>query len=165
MPETYEPIATSSPTTNPTTIVFSSIPNTYTDLVLVTTTKASSGVDLWIRLNSDTGTNYSYFVLTGDGSAASVARASNSSSGLLTDYSGAPGSNNNNITITHFMNYSNTTTYKTVLSRANNAAGGVDLVSTLWRSTAAIDSLTLRFTTAATFSSGTVATLYGIKAA
>ena len=164
---TYEPIATSSPTTNPTEIIFSSIPSTYTDLVLVVTAKSPGGGNIYVIVNSDTSSSYSWTNVYGTGSATGSTRASSNAYGLLIDYYGGPGNNNNQITIANFQNYSNTTTFKTCISRSNNAALGVDAVVSLWRSTSAINSLKLGLGTARTdtFSTGTVATLYGIKAA
>ena len=166
---TYEPIATTSPTTNPTELIFNSIPSTYTDLVLVVTAKASpDGGDIYIKVNDDTNSNYSWTNLWGNGGAVGSARTSSGSLGLLVDYYGTVGNNNNNhLLIANFNNYANTTTYKTCISRSNNAAGGVDVVTTMWRQTEAIGSLKLGIGSARTdtFSTGTVATLYGIKAA
>jgi hypothetical protein len=166
MPATYEPIQTISPTTNPTEILFSSIPSTYTDLVLVVTAKVNLGEDIYIRVNADSGTNYSATILYGTGSTAGSDRVT-SQTALLVDYYGVPSTANNHLLIANFNNYSNATTFKTCLSRSNNAASGVDAVVSLWRSTAAITSLNLGLGTSrvSTFSTSTVATLYGIKAA
>jgi hypothetical protein len=62
------------------------------------------------------------------------------------------------------MNYSNATTYKTMLSRANNGAAGVDAIANLWRSTAAISSITVKIT-GGNMKAGSTFTLYGIAAA
>jgi hypothetical protein len=165
MPATYEPIATNTVTTTVATVTFSSIPGTYTDLILVMAGKTTTGTDVYVRINSDTSTNYSFIVLSGTGTASNAGKSINNDGGILTDSYGWVENNNKNITITQFMNYSNATTYKTVLSRANNggSTGGVDLIAATWRNTAAITSLTLR--SASSFVSGSTATLYGIKVA
>jgi hypothetical protein len=62
------------------------------------------------------------------------------------------------------MNYANTTTFKTHISRSNNSSNFVMATVGLWRSTAAITSITLLTNTADTFSVGSTFTLYGIKA-
>jgi len=164
MTATYEKIATNTLGSSTATVTFSSISSAYTDLIVVAAMKTSVGKNVYIRCNGDTGSNYSYTYLSGSGSATDSGRGSNLSSGLLVAVYGEPAANNNNITIINFNNYSNTTTYKTVLSRANNAATGVDALVSLWRSTSAINSLEFRFTDATTFSSGSTFTLYGIKA-
>jgi len=165
MPRTYEPIARQTLTTSAATVTFSSIPSTYTDLVLVINAFASTGADIWIRCNEDSGSNYSFTALYGTGSAAGGDKNSNLSQGLLTDYYGTPSSTEPNICIVQFNNYSNSTTYKTSISRANRANSGTDAVVSMWRNTAAITSLTLRFNGNPTFSTGSTFTLYGIKAA
>jgi hypothetical protein len=62
------------------------------------------------------------------------------------------------------MNYSNSTTYKTILSRGNVTGTGIDLNVSLWRSTAAITNITVTSFTS-TYTAGSTFTLYGIKAA
>jgi hypothetical protein len=66
--------------------------------------------------------------------------------------------------IINFMNYSNSAAYKTVFSRANNAATGIDAVVNLWRNVAAITSIYVYVPTGA-FAVGSTFTLYGILAA
>lgn len=165
MPATYDPITTQTLGSSAATVTFSSIPQTYTDLVLVLNATSSSAANSYVRLNSDSGTNYSWTALYGDGSTAGSDRASNTANGVLMDYYGYPTTTNPNATIMQFMNYSNTTTFKTVLSRANQASSGADVIISMWRSTSAITSLTLRFTGSQTWSTGSTFSLYGIKSA
>ena len=161
---TYEAIATQTTSSAVASVTFSSIPATYTDLVLVYSAALSTVYDLYFRLNGDTASNYSYTVLYGTGSAAGSSRTSQAFGSL--DYYGTPnttlGATNN---ITQFMNYSNSTTYKTTLTRSNNAASGVDALVNLWRNTAAITSIQIGTFTTPTISSGSTFSLYGIKAA
>jgi hypothetical protein len=110
-----------------------------------------------VQLNSDTGTNYSITRLYGDGSAASSDRFSTQNYLDLGYFQG----NLNNTSIIQFMNYSNTTTFKTILNRWNTPALVAALVG-LWRSTAAITSIKLFNSTAVNLKSGTTFTLYGI---
>ena len=160
---TYTPIATTTLGSNAASYTFSSIPSTYTDLIVVCRAGAVSNSDLTFRVNGDTGSNYSTTNLNGDGSTAGSARTSNVTIGYFTYY-GSIETFGNSVHIAQFMNYSNTTTYKTVLARANNASRGVDAVVNLWRSTAAINSITL-IGQNANILSGSTFTLYGIAAA
>ena len=142
-------------------VTFNSIPQTYTDLVLISSGVLSSGSlrGILCQLNGDTGTNYSGTFLDGDGSSASSSRDTNDGS-LVAGLS----SNINTWTnITHFMNYSNTTTYKTVLARANTP-NYVRAAVSLWRSTAAINSIKI-FDSAYNFNTGSTFSLYGIQSA
>lgn len=162
---TYEPIATTTLGSAANTLTFSSISGSYTDLVLISTAVASSSpADLYLRFNGDTANNYSATVLSGDGSAASSTRFTNDAVGIILDYYGSAGTSVGHICIAHIMNYSNATTYKTVLSRANRADSGTDAVVGLWRSTAAITSVTVR-TTGGNLAAGSTFSLYGIKSA
>jgi len=61
------------------------------------------------------------------------------------------------------MNYSNMTTYKTSLIRYSQIGSWFGELATLWRSTAAINTITLT-TGTSTFNIGSTFTLYGIKA-
>jgi hypothetical protein len=167
MPTTYEPIATTTLSTTATSVSFSSISGSYTDLVLVVRASVDSGDDLRFRINDDTGTNYSYTTLYGTGSAAGSTRGSNQSSGNSSYYGGVSTTLGNSVQILHFLNYSNTTTNKTILSRANQAGSGVDANVNLWRSTSAITKITLAKGSSfgGTFQSGSTFTLYGVKSA
>ena len=171
MPKTYEPIATNTLGSAATDITFSSIPSTYTDLVLVTATfgsRAANADSLAIRFNSDTGSNYSYTYIIGDANGAASGRASSQTNIWCGNFSSNNVANPSPIII-QIQNYANTTTFKTVLARQNAIAGG-GYTSTginvgLWRSTTAINSITVRSETGSNFSAGSTFTLYGIKAA
>jgi hypothetical protein len=162
---TYTPIATTTLGSNQTSYTFSSIPSTYTDLVLVVVGKMVSGAyDTALRFNGDTGTNYSRTVLTGDGSVAASGR-STSTNVMYIDANGVKDTTFNSNDIIHIMNYANTTTYKTAISRSNNAATGVDASVGLWRNTAAITSVEVLAFSSGTWATGSTFTLYGIAAA
>ena len=165
---TYTPIATTTVSgTSTATVTFSSIAGTYTDLVLVASgTLIGSTQNLEMRLNSDSGTNFSRTTLSGTGSAANSGRTT-SASQIRLDVYGYWGTTSPTTTIVQFMNYSNATTYKTFLARANNAGTGVDAEVGLWRSTSAITQIDLYPTVGTTekFAAGSTFTLYGIAAA
>jgi hypothetical protein len=162
MPSTYEPIATTTLGSGVTNLTFSSIPSTYTDLILVCNGNTAAAANNYLQFNGDNGSNYSATRLSGDGSAASSAR-STSATQILLDGFGYWTTGYNANKVIHIMNYANTTTNKTVLTRANNASIGTDAIVGLWRSTAAITSI--RFNSDSTLQAGSTFTLYGIKAA
>ena len=169
MPKTYEPIATYTVPSAQSSYTFNSIPITYTDLVIVAVPATTSGNDnLGMRVGNgsvDTGTNYSVTVITGNGSAAASDRNTNQTS-FLCDYYGSTGATlGNNIKTIQIMNYSNTTTNKSILVRANRPDSGTDAIVGLWRSTVAINTITLFGRGGSSFATGTTFTLYGIKAA
>jgi hypothetical protein len=159
---TYTQIASTTLGSAASTVTFSSIAGTYTDLVLVSnwSITVGSGASLYARVNSDSGTNYSYTNLVGNGSTATSARQS-AVNVIVLEVAAYSGSAN---TIASFMNYANTTTYKTILHRENNAGSVSAAYVNLWRNTAAINALEL-FTSTSTFVAGSTFNLYGITAA
>ena len=160
MAATYEPIATTTLGSAQANVEFTSITGTYTDLVLIAVTQiGSSGDYLGVQFNSDTGSNYSRTRLSGNGTSASSER---DSSVVRLNFYAQPTSNFavNKIDI---FNYSNTTTYKTVLCRTDQAALSTNAYVGLWRSTSAITSIKL--IGPSNFSSGSTFTLYGIASA
>jgi len=156
---TYSPIASQTLGSATSSVTFSSIPQGYTDLVLVIAgNNSSSTYSPYIQFNGDTGTNYSITNLYGTGSAA----ASTRSSSTATAYFGSLGATQGNA-IVQIQNYSNSTTYKTALIRINDAGFRVYASVMLWRSTAAITSLTVFNESPGTFASGTTFSIYGIQ--
>lgn len=157
---TYSTISTTTLNSNVASYTFSSIPGTYTDLILVYTGTGDNG-DLYLQFNGDTGANYSATNLAGNGSTAFSNRATNS------DTSYVPGnirSTTQSSPITHIMNYSNTTTFKTSISRSGSSDYEIQLRVGLWRNTNAITSIIVK-NTGGNLNSGSVLTLYGITAA
>lgn len=163
MPSTYTPIATQTLGSSAASVTFSSIPSTYTDLVLILNLKSVSGSTAYPRIvyNSDTGSNYSVTYITGDGSTATSGRTSNSP-GYITGYTVESSTEFNFNGIYHIQNYSNTTTNKTLIGRCNNATGHTEAIVTLWRNTAAISNIDVTNSNA-NFAIGCTFTLYGIK--
>ena len=160
---TYTPIATTTLGSAQATVTFSSLAS-YTDIVLVMQAKNSAGdSNVRLRFNSDTGSNYSSTFLDGNGTSAFSSRTTSATFAYLDNY-GQIGNNFNSNIIVNIMNYGNSTTYKTIISRANNAAMGVDAIVSLWRNTAAITSLILS-QGGNNFDTGSTFTLYGIAAA
>jgi hypothetical protein len=162
---TYTPIATTTISgTSTASYTFSSIPGTYTDLILVQSVGNNSGSGsggVRIRYNGDTGTNYSWTYLVGNGSSAFSGRVSNQTFydiGIQND------TTNFAVITTHIQNYSNTTTNKTAVTRGSASTTEESTNASLWRSTSAISSLTI-IKTDGNFKEGSTFTLYGIASA
>ena len=166
MPATYEPIATSTLGSNSAGITFSSIPQTYTDLVIVCVgTIVTNGNSVVVEVNGDTNTLGSFTFIVGNGSSDRTNNRSYVNTGWNVGYS-----NTEICTSTiNFFNYTNTTTFKATLARATNANGsslpGAEESVSLWRSTSAITSLKVFTGGGGDLQAGFIATLYGIKAA
>lgn len=151
-----------------TAITFSSISSAYTDLVIAASFLPSVSTNQpYIQFNADTGTsttNYSTTSLRGDGSSAASGRHTNQYGWFPVPGPGIGTNGNPEPWLINIMNYSNTTTYKTGLSRFNNAASIVAADVHTWRSTAAITSVTITMESG-NFASGSTFSLYGIAAA
>jgi hypothetical protein len=168
VPSTYEPISTTTLSSAAATITFSSIPNTYTDLRLIFVGKSSvAGNDVNLYFNGDNnGTTYSRTSLLGNGTAASSTRET--SAPVIRVSASAAGQST---TIPTFISvdifsYTNSIN-KTVLTMWNGDrnGSGYSLPSVgLWRNTAAITSVSFN-SASGNFPIGTIATIYGIKAA
>ena len=161
---TYTPIASQILSTSTATVTFSSIPQNYTDLVLVINGNTNSDDEVRLRFNNDSGSNYSEIGIYGNGSGPSVTKYTNTSYGQLGGIYTSSGVGTNIIQI---MNYANENTYKTVLARASSGNYAQARVIT-WRgstgsSTEAINRIDF-YSASGTFSSGTIFTIYGIAA-
>jgi len=155
------------------TITFSSIPQTYTHLQIRGIARENSGAgtsinDLLVRFNSDSGANYRYHYLRGNGTAASAGTAGSQT------YAWALGTSQAGSTASVFtgnvldiLDYTNTNKYTTTRSLSGtdfNGSGIVDFISNLWLNTAAITSITIT-TGGNDFAQYSSFALYGIKAA
>ena len=160
---TYTPIATQTLGSAAASITFSSIPGTYTDLRLVLTcTSSSANSDILLTFNGDTATNYSRTYLVGLGSSA-ISGSPTSQNNIPLDGWGASTTVPQMYSVDIFS-YAGSTN-KTLLCSASeddNGSGRVTIEVGLWRNTSAITSITLGSTGVITFSTGTIATLWGI---
>ena len=156
MPITYEPIATTTLGSGTASVSFTSIPSTYTDLFLTIGGAASSAQGMFLYFNNDTAANYSRTLVYGDGSSALSSRSSDHK---VLEIGTAISTITANV-----MNYSNATTYKTTLTRGGSAANLTIAQVGLWRNTTAINRIDVT-TGTGTMNTGTVLTIYGIKAA
>ena len=168
MPKTYTPIATTTLSSTSSSIIFSSIPSTYTDLVLKVTFQVTSTTGGILKINGDIDANYSRTSLNGTGTAVTSNRSSNASDGIVWASGNSPSTSaQNKWTIMEFDFFSYTgSTFKTALQRWSNdlnGSGQVGIHANLWRSTSAITSLELTTVSGTNvLASGTTATLYGI---
>jgi hypothetical protein len=170
MASTYEKIATTTLGSAAASTTFSAISGAYTDLVLVINNYFSSASTPYISLqfNSDTTSNYSSTHLEGNGSAASSNKFT-ADTLMYFGYTVASSTTpSNGMAIINIMNYSNATTYKTVLGRVgiiNGTLPGTSATVGLWKKAPeAITSILIKMN-AGNLNSGCVFTLYGIKAA
>jgi hypothetical protein len=165
---TYNPLQSITLASNASSVTFSGISQDYTDLVLVSQTQqVTSSEDLAIRFNNDSTSVYSRTYICGDGSTAHSGRSTSQSYIILDHHGTPPTSTSFGSSIVNIPNYSNTTLNKTVLNR-NGSIDSPQAIATvanvgLWRSQAAITSITVLCTNSSNLKAGSTFDLYGIK--
>jgi len=167
VPTDFESIATVSVSgSNVSSITFSSIPSTYVHLQIRAFLVSGYSANNQFRFNGDSGNNYTWHQLQGDGSGASV-YASNPTSnppwGLNSGNSSYP-----MVSIIDILDYANTNKYKTVRTLSGNDGTGttasrVGLYSSVWMSTSAVTSIVLYNDGGSTIAPNSRFALYGIK--
>ena len=165
MTATYEKIATNTLGSTSSSDSFTSISGAYTDLkiVIVAGQNPLNNAISW-QYNSDTGSNYSNTLMLGNGSSAISFRQSDQP--RISGFGDFGSSALSSLVKIDINNYSNTTTYKTAITRLDSITKGRTVASvSLWRSTSAITSIAFSFENGSdTFPTGSTFTLYGIKA-
>jgi hypothetical protein len=160
---TYVKLASQTLTSITTNITFSNIPQGYTDLVIHVNYKANNGGKyLTMTLNGDSATNYSRTELLGNGTSATSQRLINEPYAYLSSVFAPTGEWAT--FLVNLNNYSNSTTFKTILTRGNNISSGATAVVNLWRSTTPITTILLT-ALGSGYDVGSTFTIYGIKAA
>jgi hypothetical protein len=159
---TYTPIANVTLGSAASSLTFSSIPATYRDLICVVVASGSTTLQGRIRINGDSGSNYTYQRMSGSGSAASAASSSPGTEGFISAIAQATTTSalQTNISI---MDYSATNKWKTIISRADNSANGTEAFANTWRNTAAVTSVQI-LTSTGNWASGSTFALYGVIA-
>lgn len=175
-PPSFESIATATGTGSSGTITFSSIPSTFKHLQIrgIGRSDGASTTTTYLTLqfNSDTGTNYAFHYLNGDGTSASALGLATQTSiqfrnGLIRNSMLA---STMSVYLIDILDYGSTTKNKTVRcfegieENNTNTQSKLAISSGLWINTNAITSISVNsysgnFTTASSFA------LYGIKEA
>jgi hypothetical protein len=156
---TYVSLATITLSSTDNEIIFSSIPATYRDLVLVGTMVTSAQPQaVRLRFNGDAGSNYPFVEAYGTGSSA-VSGAATSVGAPTSFYTSLSGTN----FICNIMDYSATDKHTNVLSRGNDSAFRVAMTAARWANTAAVNQVSI-VSTNTSFNAGSTFSLYGIAA-
>lgn len=151
-------------------ISFSSIPSTYKHLQIRVIERAVNNVggdDPYIRLNNDSGNNYAWHRLTGNGTAASAGAASTQPQIRYGNNTADAsfGANIFSAAVIDVLDYANTNKYKTLrtlVGADNNGSGHLGLQSGLWQSTTAVNRIDL-FPFSGNWAQYSHFALYGIK--
>lgn len=150
---TWIALATTTLSSNSSSITFSSIPSSYKDLALVIRGNVAGGEAMNYSLNGDTtDTNYSRVRMLSDGTSFSTNVAANRQIVNMYPTQG--------VQTIHFLDYSATDKYKTVLSRSDSPGDVVMAFVSRWSNTDPVTSIQFGLGTMLT---GTVLSLYGIE--
>lgn len=152
-------------------VTFSSIPSTYTDLVVKASVRSSAnsnGPSMGLVLNNNTTAIYSFTRLQGNGSAGTA--SSQFSGQNAGDVSYANGSltdantfNNMEIYIPSYTASQNKPISSITMVERNNTIAYINAVANLFSSTAAISSVQITESSGNNFVTGSSFYLYGIK--
>jgi hypothetical protein len=163
---TYDALLTYTIPSTAASYTFTAIPSGYTDLILIgnATTAVANG-SITLQFNGDTANNYSYTFMLGTGSAPFSSRASNAAIIGFMGYGAQVPIGTRAMGIAHIHNYSNTSVFKTVLIRNTpNVSATTEAAVGIWRSTSAINSITILPISGASLAAGSTFSLYGIRA-
>ena len=169
-PSSYESIATVTLGSPNSTITFSSIPSTYKHLqirVLAKSSNASDYSSFTFTANGDTGSNYAWHYIFGDGSSAAAGGASGES--FIREINFTGGTSLTNIffgAVIDVLDYSSTSknkTFRMLGGSDGNGSGNIHLGSGVWLNTSAISTLTFTPSGGSNFTANTQFALYGIK--
>jgi hypothetical protein len=163
---TYTPLANITLGSAAATVTFGSIPATYRDLVVIFTgTTVTTTNYTVIRLNGDTGANYSAQAMSFSVSTGNAAAGTNpnGTSSINSNYNTQPHSTNRIQTTLNIMDYSATDKHKTILVRSGQAAAGTDAFANRWANTAAVTSISFA-PNGQSWAAGATFALYGIVA-
>ena len=145
-------------------IDFSSIPSTYTDLVVVLSLRSADGNDYaGFKLNNN-ASSYTSRQLYGTGSAAgSTSRTDFYMTGLMTPSSATASTfNNTSVYIPNYAGSSNKSISRDSVSETNATATLATLEAFLWSNSAAINQITIVHPSS-TFVQYSTAYLYGVS--
>ena len=162
---TYTPLGNTTLASAVSSVTFGSIPATYRDLVVIVVAKGSTNLEGRLRLNGDTGNNYSFVRISGTpGGGGVTATNAASQSAAYTSSSVVDARTDSFLQLViNIMDYSATDKHKTILNRADNAARGAEVIANRWENSAAVTSVTI-LTSTGNWAIGSTMTLYGIVA-
>jgi hypothetical protein len=141
-------------------VTFSNIPQGYGDLVVSFSGSTNASEQYFLRVNGDTGSNYSW-VQMGSDSFSGTFSGSATTTGVRIGYFATSSARDD--AQTSVLDYSATDKHKSVLVRTNSNANAVRAIAGRWANTAAVTSVTVTFPSGS-FSIGSTFFLYGVYA-
>lgn len=171
MAATYSLIASNTLGSDNAAIEFTSISSAYTDLVLrysLRTDSTGTKQDIYLTLNSDTGSNYNYIELSAQDATPRSTLGSSQANILIyqgaTDNSGTSNTfSNGEIYIPNYTISTNKPIEISIVTENNSTNNNILVDAGLWVNTAAITSIKIEAPSGLKFKTNSSIFLYGIK--
>ena len=151
-------------------VTFTSIPQTYKHLqvrFIGRTVASDTAENAWIRFNGDTGSNYSFHYIDGDGSTTASGGSGSYIYALAGRLAAAnSGTNVFGTSVVDILDYTNTnknTTIRTLCGIDRNGSGNLRLDSGAWFNTSAVTSINILNGNGQNYAQYSTFALYGIK--
>lgn len=162
---TYEQIASNTLSSSTATVTFSSIPQTYTDIVVITKLLAATAGDIRLNFNNDTANNYNRVILSGDTTTTYNSSAYSQAFARFNYASALRTTEPYSMYFLEINQYRNPNMNKAIYSRGGRPGEGNDYMVNMWNSTAAINRIDFSMDFSRSFAAGSYFALYGISAA
>lgn len=164
----YDLLETEILASSASSVTFSSIPQDYKHLQIRMTTRNDPYSNLLLRLNADSGGNYAYHDLSGNGSSVTSSAGAGGQTSIVLTTTATTNQTTNVFSgvVCDILDYANTsknTTVRTLGGVADSGYNHIQLRSGVWINTAAVTSLSVGHN--GNLVSGSRISLYGIKAA
>jgi len=157
---TYDLLASTTLATAASSVTFSSIDQSYGDLIIIVNSLGSTTLEARIRLNSDSGSNYNFARMSGNGSSGTSAELASQTSGSLSVIADATTGEAILLKL-ELQDYTATDKHKSMLARANQSATGSEATALRWASTAAVTAIEI-LTSTGNWAIGGTFNLYGV---
>jgi hypothetical protein len=168
----YDALATVTLSASASSITFAGIPTGYKHLqirgIARSTTAGTAQDEIQLTMNGDSGSNYAYHFLYGNGSSA-VASGGTSQTYIRSGFAPRASATANAFSgiVLDILDYANTNKNKTIRSLAggdtNDTNGLISLCSGVWLNTSAITSITFKPESGNSFPQYSQFALYGVK--
>jgi hypothetical protein len=166
MPSTaWTPVANLTLSTNQTSVTFSNINQEHKDLTLIIDGSFASAGSYYVRLNSDSGTNYSRVIAQAQYNNSTYSTASTGANSLAPWDPNNYDANTRFMSTTNFMDYSTNNKYKNMLFKTSGyqiSSFILTMAAGLWANTSAVTSISIIGTQ--DFNAGSTFALYGVSA-
>ena len=167
----YDALATVTVSSGGTaSIVFSGIPTGYKHLqlrLIARGNNANTYDSFAVFANSDTGSNYTFHYLNGDGSSAAAGAIAPYGAWRGPELTGATATSGMfGVSVVDILDYSNTSKYKTLRvlgGNDRNGTGNISLNSGVWMNTSAISTITINPIFGTAFAQYSSFALFGVK--